>query len=55
MYVGLICEDGRPVAVKRVIHELYMRVDCEVETLVKLDSHPNIVKYVVIIFKYLHI
>ena len=48
VYVGLICEDGRPVAVKRVIHELYKRVDSEYKALVKLDGHPNIVKYVVI-------
>ena len=47
MYVGLIYQDGREVAVKRVIKELYRNMENEVKTLVDLHRHPNIVDYVV--------
>ena len=46
MYVGLI-RDGREVAVKRVSREYYKCIINEVDILVKMSHHANIVKYMV--------
>ena len=48
MYVGLIWQDGREVAVKRVLTDVYKQVKKEVEILVKLRTdNNNIVDYMV--------
>ena len=51
VYLGFITKDGREAAVKRVEKrndERYnRRVDDEVNALVRLNPHPNIVTYMV--------
>ena len=47
VYTGLIYQDGREVAVKRVTTELYRNMEDKVKTLLGLRNHPNIVSYVV--------
>ena len=45
VYVGLISDDGREVAVKRMVKDCLKTTENEVDILVKLASHDNIVSY----------
>ena len=55
VYVGLNIRDGRKTAVKKVMRSLYKLVEMEVETLVNLRHHPNIVDYMVKYIKHTQI
>ena len=45
VYVGLISDDGREVAVKSLLKDYIKTANNEVDILVKLVNHDNIVSY----------